>query len=90
MEKMELEKLREEIDMVDDGIISLLSKREGLIKEIALIKKRNGIPVLDREREAQILQTLKKKAEERGLDGEFVLALYRLILKNSKKNQEND
>lgn len=87
---MELEELRKEIDRIDDEIIMLLSKRKTLVKDIAVLKKTKNAPVFDKEREAQLITRLKKKAKENGLDEDFISRLYDYILKNSKDEQEDE
>lgn len=85
---MELEEIRKEIDKIDDGLLSLLAKRKSLAKEIAMIKKSKNMPILDKKREIWLIQRLKRKAKELGLDEEFTIKLYQHILENSKKEQE--
>ena len=86
--KMNLEETRKEIDNIDDEIISLLSKRQDLIKKIAEIKKELNKSVLDEKREGEIIEKLKIKAKENGLDANFVVSLYNIILENSRNQQE--
>jgi len=83
-----IQKLREEIDDIDDKIIELLQKRKDLVKEIASIKKDQNKPIIDEEREKKIIDRLKGKAKESGLDEKFVTSLYDLILENSRNEQE--
>ncbi|MDP6599936.1 MAG: chorismate mutase [Candidatus Woesearchaeota archaeon] len=85
---MNLEETRKEIDNIDDEIISLLSKRQDLIKKIAEIKKELNKSVLDEKREEEIIEKLKIKAKEKGLDANFVVSLYNIILENSRNQQE--
>ena len=85
---MNLEETRKEIDNIDDEIISLLSKRQDLIKKIAEIKKELNKSVLDEKREGEIIEKLKIKAKEKGLDANFVVSLYNIILENSRNQQE--
>tara|TARA_Y100000310_G_scaffold75795_1_gene72174 strand:- start:1704 stop:1970 length:267 start_codon:yes stop_codon:yes gene_type:complete len=85
---MNLEETRKEIDNIDDEIISLLSKRQYLIKKIAEIKKELNKSVLDEKREEEIIEKLKIKAKENGLDANFVASLYNIILENSRNQQE--
>jgi chorismate mutase len=85
---MNLEETRKEIDNIDDEIISLLSKRQDLIKKIAEIKKELNKSVLDEKREGEIIEKLKIKSKEKGLDANFVVSLYNIILENSRNQQE--
>ena len=84
-----LEELRKEINKIDDEIISLLSKRKGLSKKIAQIKKELSKPILDKGREQQIIEKLKEKSKEKGLDENFIIEVYNIILKNSRDEQKD-
>ena len=85
---MNLEELRKEIDKVDDELVSLLSKRKELIKEVAKIKKESNKPIFDKNREQQLLEKIKSNAKEKNLDVEFIYSVYNIILRNSKEEQE--
>ena len=83
-----IEELRKEIDSIDNSIIQLLSKRKGIVKKIAGIKKQENTPVIDKEREQEIIHRLKKLAEENGLDENFIESIYEIIINNSRNEQE--
>ena len=83
-----IEKLRKEIDSIDDSIIGLLSKRKGIVKKIAGIKKQENKSIIDKEREQEITNRLKRMAKEKGLDENFVWSVYRIIINNSRNEQE--
>ena len=85
-----LENIRKEIDKIDDEIISLLSKRNDLIRGIAKIKKELNKPVLDEKREKEIIERLKTTAKEKGLDESLIDSIFKTIMKNSRNNQEKD
>ena len=85
-----LKNIRKEIDKTDDEIISLLSKRNDLIKEIAKIKKELNKPVLDEKREKEIIERLKTTAKEKGLDESLIDSIFKIIMKNSRNQQEKD
>ena len=87
---MEVESLREEIDSIDNNILELLSKRKKIIRKIALIKKRLDKPIIDENREHQIIERLKNIAKEKGLEENFVTSLYKIIIKNSREEQKNN
>tara|TARA_Y100000310_G_scaffold345853_1_gene471436 strand:+ start:20489 stop:20755 length:267 start_codon:yes stop_codon:yes gene_type:complete len=85
---MNMEELRKEIDKIDDEIINLLGKRKNLVKIIAGLKKESNKPTEDKSREQQIIERLKELSKKYSLDENFVAALYQVILKNSKEEQE--
>jgi len=83
-----IEKLRKEIDSIDDSIIQLLSKRKGIVKKISEIKKQKNKPIIDEGREQEIIGRIKKIAKENGLDEKFIESVYEMIINNSRNEQE--
>jgi chorismate mutase/prephenate dehydratase len=84
----ELENLRKKVDIIDDEIISLLSKRQALVRLIGEAKRRNSIKISSPERELQILERILLKAKK-NVDLEFIHQIYRIIFKNSRKVQRS-
>lgn len=86
---MELKQAREDIDKIDTEIIELVAKRLELAKEIAEIKKKLKLPLEDKEREEELLQSRIKTVKEFGYDdAEFVKHLFVLLIKKSKEIQK--
>jgi chorismate mutase/prephenate dehydratase len=72
----EIDKLRREIDAVDDELAALVQRRAGLAQKIGALKR--GAPAYRPEREAEIL---KKVAQKPGvLPAERVAAVFREII----------
>ena len=69
--------LRKDIDKLDDEIVELLRKRIEIVKKIGEIKKEKGIPMRDKQREAEIIERLK-------LDKDFAARLYNVIFEYSE------
>lgn len=63
---MDLLDLRKEIDEIDEQLIPLLLKRMGISEQVAKYKVERGIPVLNAEREQQILDNVAQKCGEQG------------------------
>lgn len=70
--KLNLEKLRLEIDTIDQKILSLLSDRMKIAKNIGEIKKQNNVTVLQSNRWNDILESTINKAKNLNLNDEFV------------------
>lgn len=83
-----IEKLRKEIDGIDNSIIELLSKRNGTVKKIADIKRQENKSIIDGEREQEIIHRLKKLSKGKGLDENFIGSVYEIIIRNSRNEQE--
>ena len=73
----ELDRLRKEIDRIDDQVIPLLELRFKIVKDLKKHKK----SLTDKRREEEILE---KASSER------VREVYREIFKNSKKLMSDD
>ncbi|MHA1340009.1 MAG: prephenate dehydratase [Promethearchaeota archaeon] len=56
----EIEKLRNEIDKIDEKIVQLIDQRAILAKKIGEIKQKLGIGVVQLDREKQVLEHVKK------------------------------
>ena len=61
MKKKILEKLRNNIDKVDDQIFDLILKRFDYVEKIGNIKKKMNMPVDDKAREKIIIERLSEK-----------------------------
>ena len=61
---MELDKIRESIDVIDDKIAELYGERMKLVEEVAEAKKRTGKAVSDPDREKKIIVRVTDKVEE--------------------------
>ena len=59
---MELKDLREQIDKVDEGLLSLFLRRMQLSDEVAKYKKENGLAVYNAEREQEILDWVARES----------------------------
>ena len=78
-----LAKMRGQVDKVDTQMLEEITKRMLLVKEIAKFKKENSATVFQHERWKFVLEESKKKAQELGLNEEFVEDLMNLIHKES-------
>ena len=61
MKKKILEKLRNNIDKVDDQIFDLILKRLDYVEKIGNIKREMNLPVYDKSREQIIIERLTEK-----------------------------
>ena len=75
------EDIRQEIDIIDHEILSLLSKRALLGIRIGEIKKERGEPVYVPEREAQIISALIE-ANQGPLDNKAIKTIFGTIIEN--------
>ena len=82
----ELEKLREQIDVVDREIIKAFKKRLQIAKDVAEYKISNDLPVLDVSREMAVLQKRREMAGDRSLSRD-IDRLFELLMKISREHQ---
>jgi len=85
IEKEEIADWRQRIDSIDSEILKLLEERFEICKKIGEFKKENELPVEDVEREKQVIEHKKQLSD---LDDDFVEKLFELIMKESKRLQE--
>lgn len=84
---MKLEKLRKQIDEIDNRLLFLLEERFRLAKEVKKIKINNSLAIEDKNRELQILNRLKIKAASLNISQKFISKIFQQILAESKKIQ---
>ena len=84
---LSIDQIRKSIDEIDSKILELLTKRKDFIREISIVKNKLSLTILDEKREKEVLQRLTDKAEQSGLNKEFVNNLFDVILENSRFEQ---
>lgn len=84
-EGMNLEQLREQIDVVDKEILDRFRERMALSAEIAKVKKASGKAILDIDREKAKLDRIAKNVEDE-LSG-YMSKLYLTLADLSKSYQ---
>ncbi len=82
---MNLTQLRNQIDSIDDELVSLFAQRMEVSAQIAAYKKENGLPILAPAREREKLQDVAKKA---GPDmANYTRVLYSMLFELSRSYQ---
>lgn len=64
-----MNELRKEIDLIDEEMQKLFLKRMALVKKIAEEKKTKNLPILNQERESEILSRMTAKIKDNKLAG---------------------
>ena len=83
-----LNNLRAQIDVADNQLIELLSKRMKISDEIGKVKKSQNVSVLQTKRWNEILGKMVLEGEQHGLSEEFVLRLFKAVHQESINHQE--
>ena len=79
--------LRAQISHVDAQIIQSLAERMRWVEEIGRLKQEHNIPVLQIHRWENLLHDHLAKAEQLGLDSEFIKAVFELIHAQAVRKQ---
>lgn len=86
MDKTDLQKLREQIDVIDAGIVELYEKRMDISRQVAEYKISTGKKVFDKEREEIKLQAVKALTHN-GFNSHGIEELFEQIMSMSRKLQ---
>ncbi len=82
-----LRQRRAEIDQIDEKLLELLNRRARVAEEIGQLKRVHKMPVVDGNREAQVLQRLRHQ-NQGPLDTRGVSTIFRRIIRESRRLQE--
>ena len=80
---IKLNEFRENIDVLDRKIVSILSDRKKIVEEIAHFKQANKITIFQLERWFEILKYRKKDAFDFAMDEKMIAEIFELIHKYS-------
>ena len=81
--KLQLLELRNKIDVFDEEIIELLSKRKCIVEKIGKFKIENELTIFQLERWFEILRSRKQIASAMELDEEMISEFFALVHKYS-------
>ncbi len=85
--KAQIAHLRAAISRIDSRIIQDIADRMRFVEEIGQLKQQHKIPVLQIDRWETLLKNHIDKAQEKGLEGEFIKAIFELIHTQAVKKQ---
>ena len=85
---IELDLLRKKIDMLDLELLSILSQRIDVSKQIASIKANNNMSVLQINRWQEVLDSRMNSAEKLGISPEFIQKIMEQIHTESVRVQD--
>ena len=77
-------RIRKEIDRIDSELIPLFVERMRYSEKVAEVKRSEGIPILDKEREKKVLEKVRDKAGEYG---DAAAVLYGAMMSVSRARQ---
>ncbi len=89
MSNIDLAALRKSLDDIDSVLVSALGERARLARQIAKVKADGDGPVRDTDRETALLQHRSTLGERLGLDPAFVRRIFREIMDDSLRRQQD-
>lgn len=82
----DLKEIRKDIDKIDNQLIELFKQRMDCARDVGIYKQANNIPVLNEDRENEILDAVEEKGGEYGASARL---LYSNIMELSRALQHN-
>ena len=82
-----LDRLRRQIDMVDDELLELLGKRMKIAEDIGEVKKEKGVTILQTNRWEEIIEKASKKGAHQGLSERFMVRYLNAVHQESIDHQ---
>jgi chorismate mutase len=75
-----IQNFRKRVDEIDEQILRFLGERAEICRSIGLLKKSNQMPIVDRNREAEVFEKVRRRANDLGLEADQTVAIYREIV----------
>ena len=85
----QLGQCRAEIEAIDRHLVALLAARVALGKQTATLKRAAGLPILDPQREAEVIRRAITTAREHSLPEEAVREVFWKVVGLSRRVQED-
>lgn len=83
----DLSQLRQEIDIIDRQLVALFEQRMAVTQQVGEYKLAQGLPVLDRSREEQVLAEKAALLQDKNLTAD-VTDLFEAIMSISRRQQQ--
>ena len=80
MQKTSLDDYRMQLDRIDNHLVELIARRLDVCRDVAQLKKVEGIQMMQPDRVELVKRRAASKARACGLDDTFVTNLYSLII----------
>jgi chorismate mutase len=86
-EVLTIEELRSRIDVIDEQLVRLLNVRVACAVEVGRLKHEAGLPVYQPEREAQVLNSVRKSATDLAgpLTAEAVVRIFERVIDEARR-----
>ena len=96
LKKEKLNKIRKELDKLDDSLIKIIKKRTNLVKRVLALKEKKN-QIVDQKRIKLILKNIKKKSIKHKIDPKITNKIWKNMIyayidferRNFKKKKVN-
>ncbi|MDE2220745.1 MAG: prephenate dehydrogenase/arogenate dehydrogenase family protein, partial [Gammaproteobacteria bacterium] len=85
---MNLDELRQQLNVLDRRLLELIGERQAASREIARVKRATGHPTRDYGREREVILGVRAAAAELGVPADVAEAVMRLLIRSSLTTQE--
>lgn len=82
-----LNSIRKTIDKLDQTIINALGERQRIVRDVLADKLENSKEIRDPGREEEMMESIREKAAEAGMDPYFLEQLFREVISHSVRYQ---
>jgi len=86
--KNPLEKVRLEIDSLDQELIRLFKKRQGLVHRVISIKQKHNLPIFQPQREKEMYAKLLQLEKKHSLPKNFLVKVWKVLIAESRVLQK--
>ncbi|PMH75847.1 bifunctional chorismate mutase/prephenate dehydrogenase [Vibrio cyclitrophicus] len=86
---VELNELRDQIDVVDKQMLDLLAQRLALVEKVGEVKSEHGLPIYVPEREAAMLASRRQEAEKIGVPPQLIEDILRRTMRESYASEKD-
>lgn len=83
-----LQRLRKELDLLDETIVVNLAERFRITDEVGLVKKQYGLPAVDKAREKEMMERLRRSSVKHDVDPEAIVSIYRCLIEQVVKRHK--
>ena len=79
LKKKKLNKIRHELDRLDNSLIKLIKKRTNLVKKVLALKEKKN-QIVDQKRIKFILKNIRKKSLENNIDPKITQRIWKNMI----------
>lgn len=84
---MKIEEIRRLIAEVDAKILELIAQRQELAGKLAVLKYREGQPIVDEKQRAIVMKAALDRAVELQINPQYIREIFRILIEMSEERQ---